>query len=108
MRLNPRFPFWYYHEVGKSQFMMTRYEAAVESFENALQRNPNVPWPRRYLVAAYGHTGRTGDAEWELEELLGQGHEMSLSRSRATINLHDAAYLDRYVEGLRKAGVPEE
>jgi TolB-like protein/class 3 adenylate cyclase len=108
MRLNPRFPFWYYHEVGKSQFMMTRYEAAVESFEKALQRNPNVPWPRRYLVAAYGHTGRTGDAEWELEELLGQGHEMSLSRSRATINLHDAAYLERYIEGLRKAGVPEE
>ena len=107
MRLNPRFPFWYFYEAGKSQFMMTRYEAAVESFEKAVERNPNVIWPHHYLAAAYGQAGRIDDAEWELEELRALGYEMSLSRSRAAINLHDEAYLKRYIEGLSKAGVPE-
>jgi hypothetical protein len=51
--------------------------------------------------------GRSDDAAWELEELRGQGHEMSLSRSRATISIQDPAYLERFIDGLRKAGVPE-
>lgn len=107
MRLNPRFPFWYFYEVGKGQFMMTRYQAAAESFEKALERNPNVIWVRRFLVAAYGQLGRSNDAEWELEELRAQGEVMSLSRRRATTTIQDAVYLERYIDGLRKAGVPE-
>ncbi len=40
MRLNPRFPLWYYYVLGQSQFMLTRYDAAIESFEKAIERNP--------------------------------------------------------------------
>ncbi|HSM39969.1 MAG TPA: adenylate/guanylate cyclase domain-containing protein, partial [Afifellaceae bacterium] len=69
MRINPRFPFWYYFELGRSQFFLTRFEAAEQNFQKAIERNPSVGWPHRWLVATYGHLGRVDDAEWEMSEL---------------------------------------
>ncbi len=107
MRLNPHFPFWYYYVLGASQFMLTRYDAAVENFQEAIERNPTVPWPHRILAASYGHLDMTEDAEWELEELQALGYDLTIADFRRHINFHDPAYLERYIEGLRKAGVPE-
>ena len=106
MRLNPHFPFWYYYVLGESQFMLTRYDAAIESFEKAIERNPTVPWSHRYLVAAYGHVGMIDEAEWEMEELRMLGFEPTLANY--IFQIQDPAYLARYFDGLRKAGVPEE
>ncbi len=91
MRLNPHFPFWYYYVLGQSQFMLTRYDAAIESFEKAIERNPTVPWPHRYLVAAYGHLGMTDEAGWEMEELRTLGFETTLANWRSTTQIQDAA-----------------
>ncbi len=107
MRLNPRYPFWYLFVTGRSQYMLTNYQAAADNFEKALEKNPNVAWPRQYLIAAYGQLERVDDAEWELEELRAQGYDISISNFVTTTNLQDPAYVDRFVEGLRKAGVPE-
>ena len=105
MRLNPRSPYWYLHILGRSQLMLGRYDVAVGNLEKAVERNSNVPWPRRYLIAAYGQLGRLDDAEWELEELRAQGYEVSLNRFLAMSNIQDTAYLKHYADGLRKAGV---
>lgn len=107
MRLNPHYPFWYLFVTGRSQYMLTRYEAAAESFQKALEKNPNVAWPRQYLIAAYGQLGQLDDAEWELEELRAQGYDISIKVFVETTNLQSPAYVDRFVEGLRKASVPE-
>ncbi len=87
--------------------MLTRYDAAARSFERAVEKNPNVRWPRLRLVAAYGQLGRIEDAQWELEELQVLGRKFSLTEIRETTNIQDSAYLERYLEGLRKAGVPD-
>ena len=63
MRINPHFPFWYIHTLGQAQFALTRYDAAEENFKKAIARNPAVGWPRRWLVATYGHLGKLDDAE---------------------------------------------
>ncbi|NQV56084.1 MAG: tetratricopeptide repeat protein, partial [Rhodospirillales bacterium] len=98
MRLNPHFPFWYFHTIGKIQFMMNQYEAAIKNFKKALERNPNATWIREWLVAAYGQAGRLDDAKWELEELRAQGrHEIKRSVRRKTINIQDAAYRKHYI-----------
>jgi tetratricopeptide (TPR) repeat protein len=107
MRLNPHFPFWYYYALGASQFMLTRYDAAIESFEKAIERNPAWRASHRYLVAAYGHLGMTDEAEWEMEELRMLGFEPTLANWRSRIQIQDPAYLARFFDGLRKAGVPE-
>jgi adenylate cyclase len=107
MRLNPHFPFWYYYALGASQFMLTRYDAAAESFQNAIERNSAWPPTHRILVATYGHLGMIDDAAWEMEELRMLGFDPTLANWRSRIQFQDAAYLARYLDGLRKAGVPE-
>jgi adenylate cyclase len=107
MRINPRFPFWYLHTLGYAQFMVTRYDAAAESFRKALERNPNWPPSRRLLLATYGHLGQTDDAAWEIGELMAAGYEVTIDQVRRTTHVRDPGYLDRLIAGLRKAGVPE-
>lgn len=108
MRLNPRFPFWYYHVLGLNQLMLTYYDAAIESFRKAIKRNHTVPWPHVGLVAAYGHLGMIDEAEWEIAELSSLGLESTIIGFREIVPIQDAAYLDRFLKGLRKAGVPEK
>ncbi len=108
MRLNPHFPYWYYHVLGNSQFLLTRYEAAAENFQKATERNPNVPWPRRALISVYGHLGQIDDAEWEIEELAVLGYEITLDSARQTERFTLSAHMEQFLDGLRKAGVPEK
>ena len=107
MRLNPHFPFWYYYTLGASQFMLTRYDVAIESFEKAIERNRAWTPPHEILVAAYGHLGMIDEAEWEMEELRTLGFEPTLANWRSRVRIQDATYLARYFNGLRKAGVLE-
>lgn len=107
MRLNPNFPFWYYFSLGANQFMLTRYEAAVESFNKAIERNPGWPSSYRYLIAALGYLGDTDEAEWQIEELKGLGFDIDIASMQDRSTIQDPAYRKRFFDGLRKAGVPE-
>jgi adenylate cyclase len=108
MRINPHFPFWYIYALGNAQFMVTRYDAAAESYRKALERNPNWQPARRMLVAAYGHLGQIDDARWEIAELRAAGYEAAISDYRRTMLIrYHPSYFERIIEGLQKAGVPE-
>lgn len=108
MRINPTFPFWYYFELGRAQFFLTRFDFAADNFRKASERNPTVAWPHRWLISTYGHLGRADDADWEMTELEGLGAEATISESSALTTITDPNYLDLFLEGLRKAGMPEQ
>jgi tetratricopeptide (TPR) repeat protein len=108
MRINPRFPFWYRHVLGKSQYLLTRYEAAAENFKQAIERNPTFSPPHRWLLATYGQLGMKDDAEWEISELEALGQPITIEAAKEIISLSDPASLKHYLDGLRKAGVPEK
>ncbi len=105
MRLNPRHPFFYVWNVGHAYFMMGRYEEAATAFERVLERNPQFPGGHMTLAATYGHLGRTVDAEWEVEETLTLLPDFSLASERRRALYKNPADLERYIEGLRKAGL---
>jgi adenylate cyclase len=107
MTSNPGFPFWYYFELGRTQFFLTRFESAAQNFQKAIERNPTVPWPHRWLVSTYGHLGQMDDAEWEISELQSLGSAATVSDAANITTIVDPSYLALYVEGLRKAGMPE-
>ncbi len=73
--------------------------------ERVVESNPEFVRGHRLLAAAYGQIGRIEDAEWEVGEVLTLQPAFSLKAERAR-----AAYinpgLDRYIDGLRKAGLP--
>ena len=106
MRVNPHFPFWYIHTLGQAQFSLTRYDAAEQSFKKAILRNPAVAWPRMWLIATYGQLGKLEDAEWEISELESLGVPIDLESFVGRTPMESDEYLNRLVEGWRRAGVP--
>ncbi len=108
MRINPRFPFWYLFALGQTQFFLTRFDAAAESFKKAIERNPSASWSHRWLLATYGHLGMLDDAEWEISELKALNQPPTLENAKEDSPVVDPANLKLYIDGMRKAGVPEE
>ena len=107
MRINPRFPFWYLQILGMAQFFTGSYEAAAKSLRQAAERNPNVPWTRRYLLACYGELGKKAEAEWEITEIEALGQPISIQAFLKSTPIRDPDYRKMYENALRKAGLPE-
>jgi adenylate cyclase len=92
-------------QVAAGYYFSRSYEDAVEAAKNAIRSFPNFPPPYRWLSAALGQLGRSGEANAALE----QGIRVSpalldlLSRGGRPpwIRPQDRAHL---LEGLRRAG----
>ncbi len=107
VRLDPREPFVYVRIKGAAHYQLEQYEAAIEAFERVVARNPAALRGRLWLAAAYAQVGRIEDAEWEAQEVLALFPDFSLARVRQTEPYKDPTHLDRYIQDLRKAGLPE-
>ena len=113
MRLNPNYRASYLHALGRSLFGQQRFGEAVEVLERALSRDPESHnLEDYYLAAAYGHLGRTEEAEAavqrynESSEQIGW-ESLTLGYIGRWITYKNEADVERLREGLRLAGVPE-
>jgi TolB-like protein/class 3 adenylate cyclase/Flp pilus assembly protein TadD len=106
MRLNPYYPGWYPYFLGVAQYCLERYEEAATSQERAFKVDPNSSaW---WLAAAYAQLGRDQEAADALAKYIekrGWGLPLveSTFRYQPFRNQRD---LDRFAEGLVKAGLP--
>ena len=71
------------------------------------------PWPRSYetLAAAYAVSGLMDDARAAVQVLLARWPGYSIAQHRAEMMSHRPAFLaqrERLLDGLRRAGLPEE
>jgi adenylate cyclase len=107
MRLNPRHPFFYVQNLGHAYFLMGQYEKAVPTFERVIERNPHFLQAHLLLAAAYSYLGRTEDAEWEVAEVETLSPGFSIKQELVRAQYKRPADLERYIGGLRKAGLPE-
>jgi adenylate cyclase len=107
MRLNPWYPFLYTWILGHARFFMAQYDEAIPLFENVTESNPQFQDGHLALAAAYGLAGRIDDAEWEAEEVLTLQPGFTLAENLRRTPYRNPADLARWIEGLRKAGLPE-
>ncbi len=107
MRLNPYHPFFYVWIFGQSQFLMQRHAQAITLFEQVVESNPHFPGGHLGLAASYGQLGRIDDAEWEAAEIMTLLPDFTLARERQRAVYKNPAHLERWIEALRKAGLPE-
>ena len=103
IRLNPNCPDWYWWNLGFTYFHLGRYEEALESLEH--MTSPGQA--SRLLAAVYAHLGRLDEARSEAEEFLRVNPSFSIKEWARTEPYTDPDELQRYVDGLRKAGLPE-
>ena len=103
IRLNPNAPDWYWKTLGFSYFHLGRYEEALE----ALERMTAPDQARRVLAATYAHLGRLDEARHEAEEFMKVVPNFSIKEWARTEPYTDPNELQRFVDGMRKAGLPE-
>jgi TolB-like protein/cytochrome c-type biogenesis protein CcmH/NrfG len=98
-----------FHEMQAwALLVMGRLAEAAESAHTAV-RKPNADiWAYSTLAAVLGHLANLDEARSALEELLKRKPDFSLGLVRRLVIYNKIpAHLELYLDGLRKAGLPE-
>jgi adenylate cyclase len=107
LRLNPHTPYFYLFAQGMSLFQLERHEDAAAVLQKLVERNPGFIRGHLLLAATYGHLGRNEDAEWAAQEALTLLPGLTISQRRKIVPYGREVDINRYLSGLRKAGLPE-
>jgi TolB-like protein/Flp pilus assembly protein TadD len=103
-RLNPYPPVWYFDHLGQAQYAARDYESAIATLRREETYRTNS---RRFLAASLAQLGRINEARREVEMFLVTHPHFTIRHWVASQPLRDAATADHFVEGFRKAGLPE-
>ncbi len=107
MRLNPYYPFYYLQYQGQAYLIMGRYDAALETLQRTINRNPEALTAHVYIAASYGLLGQAEQARQALDEVLRLYPDFSRSWVGTFMPYKREADSERLLEGLRKAGLSE-
>jgi adenylate cyclase len=106
-RLNP-IPQPYFYIIMASAYRINgQYEKAIEACDKALKDNPDQQSPYMTLAASYSSLNRTEEARKAVEEILRINPTFSLEYYANTLPFKNHEKLDKYINALRKAGLPE-
>ncbi|MDK1021882.1 MAG: tetratricopeptide repeat protein, partial [Candidatus Hydrogenedentes bacterium] len=107
-RLSPRDPHnWVFvHHQAIALLGLKRYEEAVDVERRALLSSNAGFYPYVPLISALGHLGRKKEAQEPIEQLRHLQPDYSCVWLRSQFPNFDE-FAEHYVDGLRKAGLPE-
>jgi TolB-like protein/class 3 adenylate cyclase len=106
MRLDPLYRVMTLHFLAEAQVALGRYEEAIASLKQRLDRDPNSETSYTLLASCYGHLGRMAESRAAWGEALRISPDFSIERRRRVLPFRDPVSFERQVEGLRKAGLP--
>ena len=109
MRLSPRDldkPFWM-AAFSFAALAAHRYDEVIEITTTMLRDKPDLPTALRHRASALAWLGRTDEAHQVIDRLLKVAPETSIHQLRAVFTLGNPAVEEHWLEGLRKAGMPE-
>jgi TolB-like protein/Tfp pilus assembly protein PilF len=111
LRLSPRdtYAFEWLKFVGIAKCVLGRYDEGVVWLRRSIETNRNNPTSRLFLAAALAALGRLEEARAVARAALTLNPQYTIAGAR-DILLSAKSYLvevERMLEGLRKAGVPE-
>jgi TolB-like protein/Tfp pilus assembly protein PilF len=93
--------------LGWAYFFAGRYEEAIVAHKKELQRTPHSILTHEGLTAAYSWAGREKEARAQAAEILRINPKYSLEHRAKRLLAKHQADRERWLEGLRKAGLPE-
>jgi adenylate cyclase len=107
-RLSPRGPLLVIWRLasGWAGLLAGRDEEAVDYVTQAAEANPEFPDIYAVQASANGHLGRAADARAALDQLLRRMPSLTASDPRLDRPFARAVDRERFLEGLRKAGMP--
>jgi adenylate cyclase len=120
IRLSPHDPSLHYWYAGKAtaQFALKQYEPAIEWARRAIAIDPTFRQSHPMLIAALGWTGRQAEAHEAIQRYLAlfptgprtiaAWKALKAQKTNSDSDPRVLEFWDRLIEGLRKAGLPEE
>jgi adenylate cyclase len=107
-RLSPRDPHhWaFVHHQAVALLGLKRYEEAVDMERRALLSSNASFHPYATMISALGHLGRKKEAQEPIEQLRHLQPGYSCERHKRQFPIFDD-FAEHYVDGMRKAGLPE-
>jgi len=107
MRLAPTYPVWYLGIAGEAYRFQSNYDKAITAYECWHVRQPNASVPYISLASTYAEAGDEGAARAAAKELLARDPKFSIEKYAKRLNFKNPEDLERILDGLRKAGLPE-
>jgi adenylate cyclase len=108
IRLDPHRAAVRLNQIALALYCSGKYKAAVDTANRAIRSYPNYPNTYRWLAAALGQLGRIEEAKQALEKAIAiapASFDMYVRERAPWRPPEDHAHM---LEGLRKAGLPEE
>ena len=104
MRLNPVYPDWYIQGLMIALYCARCYEEVI-----AVSKTINVRHLTTHLLLAgsYAQIGQLDDAKIPAANALEENPDFSLRQWSENLSFENPADLEHYIDGLRKAGLPE-
>ncbi len=87
-------------------FAAERYDDAIDACNISIEMNPNFPTPYRQRASALALLGRLEEARRDVASLLELAPSTNLRNTRLRVPIGGEG-MDRFIEGLRAAGLPE-
>jgi adenylate cyclase len=109
IRLNPYPQNYVIKNWGEAYFLAGRYEELIDLTNKWIHRYPDPFWTRWShinLAAAYSLLGREEDAKMEVAKVLKTDPNMSLKWIEKRLMFRDQDDRNRFINALRKAGLP--
>ena len=113
-RLSPYGPYrsMFHGTAGSANYFTRQYDAAITECNKSLdlqQHGANARRAWHFLIASYMELGQEEEARDEAKKLLEKHPDFSIKAvvNRINKNYKDLSFLDRHIELLRKAGLPE-
>jgi TolB-like protein/cytochrome c-type biogenesis protein CcmH/NrfG len=110
MRLSPYYPDWYLGVLGMAYRFTGQYKEAIAATEKWRTRNPRATLPYLFLAIFYVETGQKEKAETSVAEVLKRNPKASIkwyAKKTNTFPYKDPDEIERVLDSLRKAGLPE-
>jgi DNA-binding SARP family transcriptional activator/Tfp pilus assembly protein PilF len=101
------YPYIYENPYTVAYTIKGDYEQAVIVGRRVVNGNPDFVNGYKPLIAALGHLGRRKEAKPYIDKLLSLEPNFSMRSFRKVYPFKHAVDRERYIAGLRKAGVPE-
>jgi adenylate cyclase len=106
IRLNPYPPAYYYNNMGNAYFALSRYKEAEQAYIKSISIEPDMFLAHMSLTGTLSLMGKEKEAREQAKEVLRLTPDFEASRYEKTSPNRNREVVKRFIEALRKAGLP--
>jgi adenylate cyclase len=107
-QLNPRYPGVDHAYIGRGLLLLNRHEEAIAELKTCALLEPTFRPCHEVAAVAYAEMGRLDEARTEAAEAHRLDPEFTLATAPEVLPFKNPQDLQRFLEGLRTAGLPEQ